>query len=328
MYLKNKNVVITGADGFIGSHLTELCVKRGYKVYAFDRYNPEYNLNCLKNSKYKKDINFIFGDIRDYDSVFKASKGKDIILHLAALVGIPYSYYSPLAYLKTNVEGTYNILEASKNLNTDQIIVTSTSETYGSAQKVPIKENHRLIGQSPYSASKISADQIAISYWRSFKLPVKIIRPFNTFGPRQSNRAVIPTIINQALKNKNISLGNVKTTRDYTYVTDICEAYLEIIKSKKIFGEPINVGSNNEFKIENIAKKIIKKINPNLKIKIDKKRVRPNDSEVDRLKCDNRLITRKTNWKPRIKFEEGLEKTIKWIRNNQKEENFINDYRV
>ncbi len=326
--MNNKKILITGGTGFIGSHLTELCVKRGYKVYAFDRYNPEYNLNCLKNSKYKKDINFIFGDIRDYDSVFKASKGKDIILHLAALVGIPYSYYSPLAYLKTNVEGTYNILEASKNLNTDQIIVTSTSETYGSAQKVPIKENHRLIGQSPYSASKISADQIAISYWRSFKLPVKIIRPFNTFGPRQSNRAVIPTIINQALKNKNISLGNVKTTRDYTYVTDICEAYLEIIKSKKIFGEPINVGSNNEFKIENIAKKIIKKINPNLKIKIDKKRVRPNDSEVDRLKCDNRLITRKTNWKPRIKFEEGLEKTIKWIRNNQKEENFINDYRV
>ena len=326
--MNNKKILITGGTGFIGSHLTELCVKRGYKVYAFDRYNPEYNLNCLNNSKYKKDINFIFGDIRDYDSVFKASKGKDIILHLAALVGIPYSYYSPLAYLKTNVEGTYNILEASKNLNTDQIIVTSTSETYGSAQKVPIKENHRLIGQSPYSASKISADQIAISYWRSFKLPVKIIRPFNTFGPRQSNRAVIPTIINQALKNKNISLGNVKTTRDYTYVTDICEAYLEIIKSKKIFGEPINVGSNNEFKIENIAKKIIKKINPNLKIKIDKKRVRPNDSEVDRLKCDNRLITRKTNWKPRIKFEEGLEKTIKWIRNNQKEENFINDYRV
>ena len=326
--MNNKKILITGGTGFIGSHLTELCVKRGYKVYAFDRYNPEYNLNCLKNSKYKKDINFIFGDIRDYDSVFKASKGKDIILHLAALVGIPYSYYSPLAYLKTNVEGTYNILEASKNLNTDQIIVTSTSETYGSAQKVPIKENHRLIGQSPYSASKISADQIAISYWRSFKLPVKIIRPFNTFGPRQSNRAVIPTIINQALKNKNISLGNVKTTRDYTYVTDICEAYLEIIKSKKIFGEPINVGSNNEFKIENIAKKIIKKINPNLKIKIDKKRLRPNDSEVDRLKCDNRLITRKTNWKPRIKFEEGLEKTIKWIRNNQKEENFINDYRV
>jgi len=326
--MSKKKILITGATGFIGSHLTELCVKKGFKVSAFDRYNPQYNLNCLNDSKYKKDINFIFGDIRDYDSVYKASKGMDIILHLAALIGIPYSYYSPMAYIKTNIEGTYNILEATKNLNIKQLIVTSTSETYGTAQKVPISENHRLIGQSPYSASKISADQLAISYWTSFQLPVKIIRPFNTYGPRQSNRAVIPTIINQALKNKNISLGNIKTTRDYTYVSDICEAYLEIIKTKNIFGQPINVGSNNEFKIEQIARKIIKKINPNLKIMIDKKRIRPEKSEVDRLKCDNRLIIKKTNWKPKIKFDEGLEKTIKWTRNNQKYFHNINDYRV
>jgi len=326
--MSKKKILITGATGFIGSHLTELCVKKGFKVSAFDRYNPQYNLNCLNDSKYKKDINFIFGDIRDYDSVYKASKGMDIILHLAALIGIPYSYYSPMAYIKTNIEGTYNILEATKNLNIKQLIVTSTSETYGTAQKVPISENHRLIGQSPYSASKISADQLAISYWTSFQLPVKIIRPFNTYGPRQSNRAVIPTIINQALKNKNISLGNIKTTRDYTYVSDISEAYLEIIKTKNIFGQPINVGSNNEFKIEQIARKVIKKINPNLKIIIDKKRIRPEKSEVDRLKCDNRLIIKKTNWKPKIKFDEGLEKTIKWIRNNQKYFHNINDYRV
>ena len=326
--MSKKKILITGATGFIGSHLTELCVKKGFKVSAFDRYNPQYHLNCLNNSKYKKDINFIFGDIRDYDSVYKASKGMDIILHLAALIGIPYSYYSPMAYVKTNIEGTYNILEATKNLNIKQLIITSTSETYGTAQKVPISENHRLIGQSPYSASKISADQLAISYWTSFQLPVKIIRPFNTYGPRQSNRAVIPTIINQALKNKNISLGNIKTTRDYTYVSDISEAYLEIIKTKNIFGQPINVGSNNEFKIEQIARKVIKKINPNLKIIIDKKRIRPEKSEVDRLKCDNRLITKKTNWKPKIKFDEGLEKTIKWIRNNQKYFHNINDYRV
>lgn len=326
--MSKKKILITGATGFIGSHLTELCVKKGFKVSAFDRYNPQYNLNCLNNSKYKKDINFIFGDIRDYDSVYKASKGMDIILHLAALIGIPYSYYSPMAYVKTNIEGTYNILEATKNLNIKQLIITSTSETYGTAQKVPISENHRLIGQSPYSASKISADQLAISYWTSFQLPVKIIRPFNTYGPRQSNRAVIPTIINQALKNKNISLGNIKTTRDYTYVSDISEAYLEIIKTKNIFGQPINVGSNNEFKIEQIARKVIKKINPNLKIIIDKKRIRPEKSEVDRLKCDNRLIIKKTNWKPKIKFDEGLEKTIKWIRNNQKYFHNINDYRV
>ena len=166
--MSKKKILITGATGFIGSHLTELCVKKGFKVSAFDRYNPQYNLNCLNNSKYKKDINFIFGDIRDYDSVYKASKGMDIILHLAALIGIPYSYYSPMAYVKTNIEGTYNILEATKNLNIKQLIVTSTSETYGTAQKVPIGENHRLIGQSPYSASKISADQLAISYWTSF----------------------------------------------------------------------------------------------------------------------------------------------------------------
>ena len=326
--MSNK-ILITGATGFIGSHLTEYCVRRGFDVIAFDRYNSNNNWGWLEFSQYKKDIRVILGDIRDYDSVNKAAKECNFVFHLAALIGIPYSYVSPLAYIRTNVEGTYNVLESSKNNNNiEQVLITSTSETYGTAQKVPINEHHRLIGQSPYSASKISADQLAISYCTSFQLPVKIIRPFNTYGPKQSNRAVIPTIINQALKNKNISLGNVKTTRDYTYVTDICEAYLEIIKSKKIFGEPINVGSNNEFKIENIAKKIIKKINPNLKIKIDKKRVRPNDSEVDRLKCDNRLITRKTNWKPRIKFEEGLEKTIKWIRNNQKEENFINDYRV
>ena len=326
--MSKKKILITGATGFIGSHLTELCVKKGFKVSAFDRYNPQYNLNCLNNSKYKKDINFIFGDIRDYDSVYKASKGMDIILHLAALIGIPYSYYSPMAYVKTNIEGTYNILEATKNLNIKQLIVTSTSETYGTAQKVPISENHRLIGQSPYSASKISADQLAISYWTSFQLPVKIIRPFNTYGPRQSNRAVIPTIINQALKNKNISLGNIKTTRDYTYVSDISEAYLEIIKAKNIFGQPINVGSNNEFKIEQIARKVIKKINPNLKIIIDKKRIRPEKSEVDRLKCDNRLIIKKTNWKPKIKFDEGLEKTIKWTINNQKDFHNINDYRI
>ena len=197
-----KKILVTGATGFIGSHLSEICVQKGFKVVAFDRYNPEYSLGNLENSKYKKEINFIFGDIRDYDSVNKAVKGCDIVFHLAALIGIPYSYYSPLAYIKTNVEGTYNILEASKNNNIEQMIITSTSETYGTAQKVSINEKHRLLGQSPYSASKISADQLSISYWRSFKLPVKIIRPFNAYGPRQSSRAVIPSIIIQALNKK------------------------------------------------------------------------------------------------------------------------------
>ena len=310
----NKKIIITGATGFIGSHLTELFVKKGYKVTAFDRYNPEYNLGYLKNSKYKKDIEFIFGDIRDYDSVYRSLKGKSTILHLAALIGIPYSYYSPLAYIKTNIEGTYNVLQAAKNFNIEQLVVTSTSETYGSAQKVPIKENHRLLGQSPYAATKIAADQLAVSYWKSFNTPIKIIRPFNTFGPRQSSRAVIPTIILQALNNKNIKLGNVETTRDYTYVTDLCNAYVEILKIKNLFGIPINVGSNKEHKIKDIAKIIIKKINPNLKIEVEKSRFRPKLSEVDRLRCDNSLIIKKTHWKPKINFIEGLNDTIQWIK--------------
>ena len=325
--MSNKKIIITGATGFIGSHLTELFVKKGYKVTAFDRYNPEYNLGHLKNSKFKKDIEFIFGDIRDYDSVNASLKGKNIVLHLAALIGIPYSYYSPLAYIKTNIEGTYNVLNAVKNSNIEQLIVTSTSETYGSAQKVPIKETHRLIGQSPYAATKISADQLAISYWRSFKTPVKIIRPFNTFGPRQSSRAVIPSIILQALNNQNIKLGNTETTRDYTYVNDLCNAYFEILKTKNLFGIPVNVGSNKEIKIKEIANMIIKMTNSNLKIKVEKMRFRPKLSEVDRLKCDNSLIKKKTKWRPRIEFKKGLEETIRWIKNN-KEKNFTDIYRI
>ena len=269
----------------------------------------------------------MFGDIRDYDSVYKAMKNSDIVIHLAALIDIPYSYFSPLAYIKTNIEGTYNVLEAAKNLKIDQIVITSTSETYGTAQTVPIKENHRLLGQSPYSASKISADQIAISYWRSFGTPVKIIRPFNTYGPRQSLRAVIPSIISQALNGKIIKLGNVETTRDYTYVTDLCNAFLEILKIKNFYGEPINVGTKKEHKIKDIAKLIINKINPKIKIIIDEKRLRPKLSEVERLKCDNSLIQKKTKWKPKINFNEGLAKTIEWMKKN-KEEIYSNIYRI
>lgn len=198
-----KKILVTGGTGFIGSHLVEMCVKKNFKVTCFDRYNPNYNLNNLENSEYLDHINFIFGDIRDYDSVNKIVKSHDYVFHLAALGGIPYSYESPLAYLKTNLEGTYNVLEASKNNKVKEVVVTSTSEVYGSAQYVPINEKHPLIGQSPYSASKISADQLAISYWRSYDYKVKIIRPFNVFGPRQSLRAIIPTIINQYLDKKN-----------------------------------------------------------------------------------------------------------------------------
>lgn len=315
--MRNKKIIITGATGFIGSHLSEFFVERGFRVTAFDRYNPEYNLGHLANSNYKNDIEFIFGDIRDHDSVFKAIKKQDIIIHLAALIGIPYSYYSPLSYIKTNIEGTYNVLEAAKNLDIEQTIITSTSETYGSAKRIPINEEHKLIGQSPYSASKIAADQLAISYWRSFKLPVKIIRPFNTYGPRQSDRAVIPSIILQALYNDNIKLGNLNSTRDFTYVKDLCVAFFEILKLNNFYGLPINVGTNKEHKIKDVANIIINKINPKLKILIDKKRIRPSLSEVDRLKCDNSLIIKKTSWKPVTKFFDGLDKTIEWIKDNR-----------
>ena len=313
-----KKILITGATGFVGSHLTELCVEKGFKVVAFDRYNPNYNLGWLEKSKYKDDINFVFGDVRDYDSVLKATKGCKIVFHLAALIGIPYSYLSPLAYLKTNVEGTYNVLESSKSLDVEQTIVTSTSEVYGSAKYIPIDEKHPLIAQSPYSASKISADQLALSYWNSYQMPIKIVRPFNIYGPRQSSRAVIPSIINQALSpKKEIKLGNVKPSRDFTYVTDTCNAFLEILKIKNFFGNTINIGSNNEYTIESIARKILKKINSKAIVKKEKNRERSTTSEVVRLVCDNKQILKHTNWKPKIDLDKGLDRTISWFKENK-----------
>ena len=315
-----KKVLITGATGFIGSHLTELCVKKGFKVTAFDRYNPNYNLGCLKYSKLKNKINFEFGDIRDYDFVSKVVKKNDIVIHLAALIGIPYSYVSPLAYYKTNVEGTYNILEASKNHNIDQVILTSTSETYGTAKYVPIDEKHPLLAQSPYAASKISADQLALSYWNSFKLPIKILRPFNTFGPRQSSRAIIPTIILQAMNNKTIKLGNLNPTRDFLFVEDTANAFIHLMNSKSLLGEVVNVGSGSEISIKKLAFDIKKILNSKSKIIIEKKRVRSKSSEVLRLKCNNHLIKKYTNWKLSTKFKVGLIKTIDWFkRNNNKD---------
>ena len=311
-----KKILITGATGFIGSHLTELYVKKGFKVTAFDRYNSNYNLGCLEYSKFKEKINFEFGDIRDYDFVSKVIKKNDIVIHLAALVGIPYSYISPLAYFKTNVEGTYNILEASKNHNIRQVILTSTSETYGTAKYVPMDEKHPLFAQSPYAASKISADQLALSYWNSFKLPIKIIRPFNTFGPRQSSRAIIPTIILQAMNNKTIKLGNLNPTRDFLFVKDTANAFLHLMRNKSLLGKVVNVGSGSEISIKKLAFDIKKILNSKSKIIVEKKRVRSKSSEVLRLKCNNNLIKKHTNWKLSTKFKVGLIKTIDWFKNN------------
>ena len=313
-----EKILITGATGFVGSHLTELCVEKGYSVVAFDRYNRNYNLGWLENSKYRKDIDFAFGDIRDYDSVLKTMKGCQVVLHLAALIGIPYSYVSPLAYLKTNIEGTYNVLESAKQLGVTQTIITSTSETYGSAEYAPMDERHPIRAQSPYSASKISADLVAKSYWYSFRMPIKIIRPFNIYGPRQSSRAVIPSIIIQALNSqKEIKLGNLGPSRDFTYVTDTCHAFLEMLKIKNFFGETLNVGSNTEYTIENITHQILKKMGSSAKIVKDEKRERAEKSEVTRLLCDNKKILKYTSWKPKINLDKGLDLTIDWFKKNK-----------
>src|ERR1051325_2471313 len=312
-----KKILITGAAGFIGSHLTEQCVELGYDVKAFVRYNSKNNWGWLENSAVKNEVEVIAGDIRDFDSVSKAMKGCEEVFHLAALIGIPYSYVSPLAYIRTNVEGTYNVLESAKQLGLQNIMVTSTSETYGTAQYVPIDENHPLVGQSPYSASKISADQIAISYYRSFDLPVKIVRPFNTFGPRQSARAIIPTVISQILSGKKkIKLGNIHPTRDLTFVKDTANGFVEISKAKKLNGEITNIGMKEEISVGGLVKLISKILKADIKIESDDERIRPGKSEVERLFCDNSKITSHTKWKPKYNLEDGLKETIEWMKEN------------
>jgi len=313
--LKNK-ILITGATGFIGSHLTEYLVEKGLNVIAFDRYNSNNHWGWLEQSKYKNDIEVILGDIRDYDSVSKVMNGCDAVFHLAALIGIPYSYVSPLAYIRTNIEGTYNILEGAKNLELEQVLITSTSETYGTAQYVPIDENHPLVGQSPYSASKIAADQLAISYFKSFELPVKLVRPFNTYGPRQSARAVIPTIISQLLiGEQSIKLGNLAPTRDLTYVADTCRAFLDIYNSEALYGEVTNIGMNSEISIGDLVTFIAQIMNVDLKIKAAHERIRPENSEVERLVCDNSKLLKQTSWEPKYTLEQGIVEVIEWMKN-------------
>ena len=325
--MNNKKIAVTGACGFIGSHLCELLVKKGYDVIAFDRYNIDNNYGWLNNSTYKKNIEFILGDIRDFDSVNNLIKKVKNCFHLAALIGIPYSYISPLAYIKTNLEGTYNILEASRANNIDQLIITSTSETYGSAKYIPIDESHPINTQSPYAASKAAADQLSISYFLSFDTPIKIVRPFNVYGPRQSTRAIIPTIINQVLSNKNnINLGNINTSRDFTFVEDTCSGFFNIYKSDKFFGKVVNLGSNNNFKINDICKIILKKMNSNKKINIQNQRSRPTKSEVMRLVCDNSLLKKYSKWVLEHDINSGLSKTINWYSDNK--ELFQDKYHV
>jgi len=309
-----KKLLITGACGFIGSHLTEMCVEQGYSVTAFDRYNSENHWGWLENSEYKSEIQVILGDIRDYDSVLKVSKNMDAVMHLAALIGIPYSYDSPLAYIKTNIEGTYNILQASREREIDNILITSTSETYGSAQTKAIDENHPKVGQSPYSATKIAADQLATSFHRSFNMPIKIVRPFNTYGPRQSSRAIIPNITSQLLHSNKLKLGNLEPTRDFTFVTDTCSAFLEILDSPKLIGEEVNIGMNEEISIEQLAHKIARILGKEFEIEGQELRKRPSKSEVERLNCNNKKILELTNWSPKYNLDSGLLETIEWLK--------------
>jgi len=316
---QNVKVLVTGAGGFIGSHLAETLVEKGYSVRAFVRYNSRNEWGWLEHSKYKSKIEVFCGDIRDYDFVLESVRGCEMVFHLAALIGIPYSYISPLAYIETNINGTYNVLQAARAYQLKNVIITSTSETYGTAQYVPIDEVHPKVGQSPYSATKIAADQLAISYFRSFDLPVKVVRPFNTYGPRQSARAIIPTIITQLLSGKKeVKLGNLSPTRDLLFVKDTVNAFIEIAKSEKAVGEEINIATQSEISIRNVAQKLIKMIDPTVTIVSDEERIRPENSEVRRLLGSNEKIKKITKWRLQYIFDEGLKETIDWFK---KEEN-------
>lgn len=312
-------ILVTGAEGFIGSHLTELLVNEGYDVRAMVQYNSFNNWGWIDtfDKEIKDKLDIFLGDVRDPNGVRTAMEGVDAVFHLAALIAIPYSYHSPDMYVDTNIKGTLNILQAARDLGTKRVLVTSTSEVYGTAQYVPIDEKHPYQGQSPYSATKIGADRLAESFYRSFNLPVTIVRPFNTYGPRQSARAVIPTIITQLLSGKEeIKLGSLTPTRDFNYVKDTARGFLEIYKSDKTVGEEINIATQREISIGDLANELIRQINPNARIICDEQRVRPEKSEVNRLLGCNEKIKRLTNWAPKYTFEEGLAETIEFLRNN------------
>ena len=320
MNLTNKKILVTGADGFIGSHLTEELVRRGYNVRAFVYYNSFNSWGWLDHSdKNTKDSLDVFaGDIRDPYGVKTAMKGCNVVMHLAALIAIPYSYHSPDTYVDTNIKGTLNVLQAAKELSIEKVVHTSTSEVYGTARYVPIDEEHPLQGQSPYSASKIGADQMALSFFKSFNTPVTIIRPFNTYGPRQSARAVIPTIISQiANDSKNIKLGALHPTRDFNYIKDTVNGFIAIAESDASVGEVINIGSNYEISIGETAEIIARIMGQQVNIVEDEVRLRPDKSEVERLWADNGKANRLLSWVPNYSGREGLkrglEETIAWF---------------
>ncbi|MFC1900297.1 GDP-mannose 4,6-dehydratase [Chloroflexota bacterium] len=314
----DKKVLITGAGGFIGSHLTERLVEIGARTRAFIRYNSRNDwgmLELLPPDKLRE-VDVITGDLRDSDAVRHAAEGIDIIFHLGSLIAIPYSYIHPREAIETNIMGTLNVLTAGKENNVQRVVHTSTSEVYGTAQYVPINEDHPLHGQSPYSASKIGADMLAESFYRAYSLPVGTIRPFNNFGPRQSARAVIPTIITQALTVEQLHLGSLSPTRDFTYVDDTAAAFIRASQAPDFVGQTINVGSNFEISVGDIAEKVMSILGIKKEIITDSGRIRPENSEVDRLWCDNAKALELLGWEPETSFEEGLKTTTTWISDN------------
>ncbi len=322
MNLHGKKILITGADGFIGSHLTETLIRHGCEVRAFVFYNSFGHWGWLDQSpdEIKRELDIFAGDVRDPHGVRTAMQGCDIVLHLAALIGIPYSYHSPGTYVDTNIKGTLNIVQAARDLGVEKVVHTSTSEVYGTAQYVPIDEKHPLQGQSPYAASKIGADQMALSFHRAFETPVTIARPFNTFGPRQSARAVIPTVITQiANGERRLKLGALHPTRDFNYVADTVNGFIAMAESDAVLGEEINLGSNHEISIGDTVKLIAEAMNAEVEIETDEQRLRPDNSEVERLWADNGKACKLLGWRPeygnREGFKHALAETAEWFAN-------------
>jgi dTDP-glucose 4,6-dehydratase len=314
MNLNNKKILVTGADGFIGSHLAEELVKCGYNVRAFVLYNSFNSWGWLDHSvsSIKKSVEIFAGDIRDPHGVKEAMKGCDVVFHLAALIGIPFSYHSPDSYIDTNVKGTLNVVQAARELGISKVVHTSTSEVYGTARFVPITEEHPLQGQSPYSASKIGGDKIAMSFYNAFNTPISIIRPFNTYGPRQSTRAVIPTIITQIASGvRKIKLGSLQPTRDFNYVKDTTKGFIAVAESDQTIGEVVNIGSNYEISIGETAKIIAEIMNAKVEIESDAQRIRPKNSEVERLWADNSKARKLAGWAPAYGGVEGLKRGLK-----------------
>jgi len=309
-------VLVTGAGGFIGSHLSEILAESGAQVRAFVHYNAQGTRGWLERSEFGEQIEFFSGDICDRDSVNRAVNGMEYVFHLAALIAIPYSYQVPQSFVRTNIEGTLNVLMAARKSGVTRVIHTSTSEVYGSANYIPIDEKHPLQGQSPYSASKIGSDKMVEAFNLSFELPVVTVRPFNTYGPRQSSRAIIPTIITQCLKEKRVMLGNLQPTRDMTFISDTVDGFMAAAMAPESVGKTVNLGSGAEISIGDLAAMICELIGESVEIKVENKRVRPEGSEVDRLCADNSLARTILNWEPKVSLKDGLTRTISWVKEN------------